>query len=84
MPAAGERSTTRPSPRTDDARAYVGMLERDYDRRIEAAIPTADSLGDEFERFLRDQRPDGPDASDTGPGETGPDETGPRDTEPGV
>ena len=66
----------------DDARAYVGMLERDYDRRIEAAIPTADSLGDEFERFLRDQRPGetGPDdtgSDDTGSGETGPGETGP-------
>jgi hypothetical protein len=45
----------------DDARAYVGMLERDYDRRIEAAIPTAESLAEEFEKFLQDQRDDNPD-----------------------
>lgn len=31
---------------------YVGMLEREYDRRAEAAIPTADDLGAEFEAFL--------------------------------
>jgi hypothetical protein len=37
---------------------YVKMLEHDYDRRAEAAIPSADDLGAEFERFLRDQRPD--------------------------
>lgn len=48
----------------DDAQAYVGMLERDYDRRIEAAIPTADTLGAEFERFLREQRDDGTPSAD--------------------
>ena len=37
---------------------YVKMLEHEYDRRAEAAIPSADDLGAEFERFLRDQRPD--------------------------
>lgn len=41
---------------------YVQMLERDYDRRVEAAIPSADDLGAQFERFLRNQRDDGPDA----------------------
>ena len=35
---------------------YVRMLEQDYDRRAEAAIPTADDLGAQFEAFLRDQR----------------------------
>lgn len=37
---------------------YVKMLEQDYDRRAEAAIPSADDLGEQFERFLRDHRPD--------------------------
>lgn len=37
---------------------YVRMLEQDFDRRAEAAIPSADDLGDQFEQFLRDQRPD--------------------------
>jgi hypothetical protein len=40
------------------ARSFVGMLERDYDRRTEDAIPSADALADQFEQFLRDQRPD--------------------------
>jgi proteasome assembly chaperone (PAC2) family protein len=40
------------------ARAYVGMLEREYDRRAEAQLPTADDLAAEFERFLRDQGSD--------------------------
>jgi len=35
---------------------YVRMLEQDHDRRAEAAIPTADDLGAQFEAFLRDQR----------------------------
>jgi hypothetical protein len=37
---------------------YVRMLEHDHDRRAEAAIPTADDLGAQFEQFLRDHRPD--------------------------
>ena len=45
---------------------YVRMLEQEYDRRAEEAIPSADDLGAEFERFLRTQRddedPDDPDA----------------------
>lgn len=32
---------------------YVAMLEREYDRRAEAAIPSAEDLGAEFEEFLR-------------------------------
>jgi hypothetical protein len=42
----------------EDAQAsnYVSMLERDYDRRTEAGLPSADALGAEFERFLREQR----------------------------
>lgn len=35
---------------------YVRMLEQEHDRRAEAAIPTADDLGAQFEAFLRDQR----------------------------
>lgn len=38
---------------------YVRMLEHDHDRKAEASIPTADDLGAEFERFLRDQRDPG-------------------------
>ena len=37
---------------------YVRMLEQDYDRKAEAAIPTAEDLGAQFEAFLRDQRDD--------------------------
>jgi hypothetical protein len=37
---------------------YLRMLEADFDRKAEAAIPTADDLGDQFEQFLRDQRDD--------------------------
>ncbi len=44
----------------DDPRAgaYVHQLERDYDARTEASIPSADDLAADFERFLREQRPD--------------------------
>jgi hypothetical protein len=37
---------------------YLRMLEQEYDRRAEAAIPSADDLGAEFEQFLREQRDD--------------------------
>jgi hypothetical protein len=37
-----------------DARSFLAMLERDFDRRMEASLPTGDDLADEFERFLRD------------------------------
>jgi hypothetical protein len=37
---------------------YVRMLEQEYDRRAEAAIPSADDLGAQFEEFLREQRED--------------------------
>lgn len=37
---------------------YTRMLEQEHDRRAEAAIPSADDLGAEFEQFLRDQRND--------------------------
>ena len=42
----------------DQAAPYVMMLEHDYDRRVEAAMPTGDDLAAELERFLRDQRDD--------------------------
>jgi proteasome assembly chaperone (PAC2) family protein len=35
--------------------AFVRMLEGEFDRRAEAAIPTADDLGDAFEQFLKEQ-----------------------------
>lgn len=37
---------------------YVKMLEHDVDRRAEAAIPSADDLGAQFEEFLKEQRDD--------------------------
>ena len=40
------------------ASAYVAMLESDHDRRTEDALPTGDDLAADFERFLRQQRPD--------------------------
>ena len=40
------------------ATAYVGMLEREYDRRAEASMPSADDLAADFERFLREQHGD--------------------------
>ncbi|MEL0074528.1 MAG: hypothetical protein VW708_00250, partial [Ilumatobacter sp.] len=48
---------------------YVAMLEREYDRRAEAMIPTADDLGAEFEAFLAgldDTNPD-PASDDSDP-----------------
>lgn len=41
---------------SSDTKAYVRMLEADFDRRTEAAIPTAEDLGDEFERYLQEGR----------------------------
>jgi hypothetical protein len=37
---------------------YVKMLEHEADRRAEAAIPSADDLGAQFEEFLKEQRDD--------------------------
>jgi predicted ATP-grasp superfamily ATP-dependent carboligase len=37
---------------------YVRVLEAEYDRRAEAAIPSADDLGEQFERFLRERDAD--------------------------
>ena len=42
----------------EQLKMYVRMLEAEFDRRSEAAIPTADDLGAEFESFLRDHRDD--------------------------
>ena len=40
----------------EQLRAYVRMLEIEYDRRAEATLRAADDLADRFEEFLRDQR----------------------------
>ena len=42
----------------DQLRMYVRMLEAEFDRRAEAAIPTADDLAADFEQFLDDLRND--------------------------
>jgi proteasome assembly chaperone (PAC2) family protein len=40
------------------ARTFVTLLEGDYDRRTEAAIPSGDDLAAAFEAFLAEQRGD--------------------------
>jgi proteasome assembly chaperone (PAC2) family protein len=42
----------------EQLKMYVRMLEAEFDRRAEAAIPSADDLASDFEQFLRDQRDD--------------------------
>lgn len=42
----------------EQAMKYVELLENEYDKRMEAAIPSADDLAAEFEKFLREQRDD--------------------------
>jgi proteasome assembly chaperone (PAC2) family protein len=44
----------------DDPHAaqYVAMLEADFDRQLEAQAASADTLADDLERFLREQRDD--------------------------
>jgi hypothetical protein len=42
----------------DQLKAYVRMLEIEYDRRAEATLRTADGIAERFEEFLRDQRDD--------------------------
>ena len=49
----------------DQLRAYVRMLEVDYDRRAEATLREADDLAARFEDFLQDQRDDDPDSSES-------------------
>lgn len=39
----------------EETQEYVRTLEREYDRRNDTVIPSADDLGDAFERFLREQ-----------------------------
>ena len=44
----------------EQLRAYVRMLEIEYDRRAEATLRRADDIAAQFEDFLRDQRDDPP------------------------
>ncbi len=44
------------------ARSFVGLLEHDHDRRVEAALPSGDDLAAAFEAFLADHRDDDGDA----------------------
>jgi hypothetical protein len=56
----------------DQLRAYVRMLELEYDRRAEATLRRADDIADQFEAFLREQRNEGGDGGEGGePGEPG-------------
>lgn len=48
----------------DQARMFVRMLESEYDRRTEDALPSGDDLAAEFERFLQERRDDS-DADDS-------------------
>jgi hypothetical protein len=45
----------------DQLRAYVRMLEIEYDRRAEATLRQGDDIATQFEAFLREQRDDPPD-----------------------
>ena len=45
-----------------DALAHVARLEREYDRMLEMTVTSGDDLAAEFEKFLREQRPDEPGA----------------------
>lgn len=45
----------------DRLRAYLSMLEADYDRQAEATLTAADDLATRFEEFLREAREDGSD-----------------------
>lgn len=59
--AAAERWATQHDEAVsedDQLRAYVRMLEIEYDRRAEATMRRADDIGDQFEDFLRQQRDD--------------------------
>lgn len=38
------------------ATSFLTMLEREFDRRTEASIPSAEHLAEQFEQFLREQR----------------------------
>lgn len=44
----------------EQASGYVAMLEREFDRRMEATLPSGEDLAAELERFLREQRDDEP------------------------
>ena len=50
----------------DQAAPYVMMLEHDYDRKMEAAMPSGEDLAEELEKFLREQRDDSGDESPNG------------------
>ncbi len=42
------------------ASAYVRMLERQFDHKAEASLPSADDLAAQFEAFLKEQSPEPP------------------------
>lgn len=46
----------------DEVGRYVARLEEQTDRRLAQQLPTGDDLAAEFEKFLREQRPDEPGA----------------------
>ena len=43
-----------------EATAFVRMLEREFDLRAEAGLPSGDELADAFEEFLRERRDSSP------------------------
>ena len=50
-----EASVNEAMTEDDEVSAYVRHLERRYDQQAESAMPDADDLAAEFERFLRQQ-----------------------------
>jgi proteasome assembly chaperone (PAC2) family protein len=54
--AAWERQVNAAVADDADAQAFVARLEAQVDRQLEQALPTADDLAAEFERFLQERR----------------------------
>lgn len=57
---AWERQVNSAVAADDEVRAYVTRLEDQADRRLDQALTSGEDLAAEFERFLREQRPEEP------------------------
>lgn len=53
-----ERQHEQALQEDEQLQVYTRMLETEFDRRAEAAIPSPDELGEQFEAYLREQTPD--------------------------
>jgi hypothetical protein len=55
---AWERQVDAAVAQDAEVSAYVSRLEEQADRRLDQAVPSGEDLAAEFEKFLREQRPD--------------------------